>query len=258
MMSNSRCPAVVVMPVSVIRRIGVSGRLIRWTRGVVVGLVVAGAEGRTAGSVTRARDELLRGVRVVHGRADAVREELAPFLVDLWVGGQVGVALGELAETAAVPHLLEHGLALLGSVVGGQTGGAAVHKSGGRGVEDLPDPGEIRVQLSLFVHGDRVVVQRGDPVGRHLVDGQIGHVVGDGGHELDAAGTGADLGDPPAAEVHGRAGPAAGVVLGTGETLLSSVDQAAVGAVGAGPPGCRAAGLLGRWAAEPPGRWTAG
>ena len=116
MMSNSRSPSVVSMPVSVTRTIGVSPEVDERDLRVVERLVVAGHERRSLlAEAVVLRDQLLRRRRVLDDAADLVGDELAPLGVGRVVEQQVGVVARELREARALPHRLEERLPLLGS-----------------------------------------------------------------------------------------------------------------------------------------------
>ena len=122
------------------------------------------------------------------------------------------VVARHLREARAVPHLLVERPPLLLRVVGRRPVARHVEESAGRRVERVADRFEVGAQLRLFLRRDRPVVERRAPVGRALVHGQRGDLVGDRGDQLHAARSRADHGDALADEVDRRLRPQTGVV----------------------------------------------
>ena len=152
MMSNSRTPSVVSIPVSVSRTIGVSRRSTSDTFGSLNASKYPVTNGRPllAEPVVRG-DQPLGRLRVVDDAADLVGDELAPLGVGRLVEQQVGVVARELHEAGAVPHRLVERLALGLGVV---ERGALVHRVGeaaDRRVQDLAQVLEVGPELHLLL-----------------------------------------------------------------------------------------------------------
>src|SRR5579875_744551 len=190
--------------------------------GPVERLVVAGHEGRTLlGEPVVLGDELLGRGRVADDGTNLLSQELAPCRVGLRVGHQVGIVADELGEARAVPHPLEKDPAGLGGVVERGAVVRLVEEARRGGCEDLADLLEVGLELGMLLRRDGSVVEWSAPVGGALVDGEGRHLVHDGGHDLDAAGPGADHRYPLAGEVHRLHWPEPGVVGLAAESVAS-------------------------------------
>src|SRR5216683_6532943 len=220
MMSNSYSASLVLMPVGVMRSIGVSGDVDQLDVGLIVDLEVAAFERHAAGAEAMIfRDQRLGDDRVLDAPADLAGDEIRDQRVGLAVNQDIAEIAHPDAETGLAVELLPERLAfLLRYLVGGTRVGrmdeAAVGLLAAR--EDL---GIIGADPAHLLLADLGVVQGRAPLGGALEHGQMADGLGHFRDGLHTSGTRADHRDALAVELHGFLRPVMSVAGLAAEAL---------------------------------------
>ena len=211
-MSNAYSASLVLMPVGVMRSIGVSVRSTSCDVGLVVDLEIAAFERHPArAEAVIFRDQLLGDRRILDPLADLAREEIRDQRVGLAVHQDVAEIAHPDAETGLAVELLPERLALLGCHLGGGTRVGRMDEAAVGLLAARKDLGIIGPDPAHLLLADLGVVQWRAPLGGALEHGQMAGGLGHFRDGLHAGRAGADHRDALALEAHRFLRPVMGV-----------------------------------------------